>query len=1001
MCYRYIECIQKSVFTTIEIMKKNIITFFLSVLIASSFVSGVRAKDSTGPNLKTIIHRNPQQLPSDLSNQPINPRTVQNANSAFTNVQVGPNDSQQDETSIAIDPVNPLKAICSSNDFYCNYTGEAGEMRYFYTTNGGNTWSANCVPVPSGKPYDNPFDPSVAYDSRGNAYLCFGDAQQGNGGDYANCIYVAKSTDGGITFQTAVTVAANTGKGISGFGGTQPFYDKMYIACDNADTTSRFRDRIYVSWTDFDVSGTSNILSYSSDGGTTWSSPVSFSGGEPGQCSIPVVGRGGVLYVTWVTGAFGGSNSKANIFISRSSSGGIAFTNPIAVSSSILPIGIYDPTFGRICLPSKDSMRVATFPSIAVDNSTNPKTSGNVYVVWQGEDLNSTFPHAYLAISTNNGNNWTLPNINTGVNGAPGIIDQGNSGNDVFFPAVACDPTNGNISMVYYDSRNSQDNTGVDLYCSLSSDGGKTFNEFRVTDTTTSVYTNNQGKSGGYYWGDYQGVAAYGGLTLPCWWMELQPTYNDDHIFTAIIRVGPNAVSNLQATSHCNANGVTLSWTNPTTNTFGEPLTSFSLTINRNGTAIASNLPQTATNYIDTTAVSGTQYTYGVVVTSNGSTSQQVTSTLYAGGEMQLNPPTAFNLRPVTNGVEAWWLNPTQHIDGTQACDLHAIYFYDASSSTLIDSAIVNANDAGVYSSFFIPLSSTKIWSLYATAVSNRGSVYTASDTSGHFTSYTGAPVQNFSENFDNTPAPLFYTTGTWGISDSDYVSKPYCLSTNPNGKYARSKTTFCQLPPFIRGTQDSTLEFYHILLCGINTYGDLELSTNNGQSWKLARQFFDSSYIPDWHVNTLPVGKCTWVKEDIDLRPFSKIGDTLSVSFVLKAGFVQGDGWFIDNVNVDSAAPNYIGQIKIIPASFSLDQNYPNPFSPSTRISFTLPVSAAAHLDVYNALGEHIATLVDEVMNAGQYAVNFNASSLQSGVYFYTLRIGQYSSTRRMVLIK
>ncbi len=85
----------------------------------------------------------------------------------------------------------------------------------------------------------------------------------------------------------------------------------------------------------------------------------------------------------------------------------------------------------------------------------------------------------------------------------------------------------------------------------------------------------------------------------------------------------------------------------------------------------------------------------------------------------------------------------------------------------------------------------------------------------------------------------------------------------------------------------------------------------------------------------------------------------------------------------------------------FSLNQNYPNPFNPSTKISFTIPHNANVKLSIYNAIGEKIAELMNEVKSAGTYDVDFNASELSSGVYLYRLEAGEFIQTRKMSLMK
>ena len=90
-----------------------------------------------------------------------------------------------------------------------------------------------------------------------------------------------------------------------------------------------------------------------------------------------------------------------------------------------------------------------------------------------------------------------------------------------------------------------------------------------------------------------------------------------------------------------------------------------------------------------------------------------------------------------------------------------------------------------------------------------------------------------------------------------------------------------------------------------------------------------------------------------------------------------------------------------ILSKQFNLEQNYPNPFNPSTKIDFAIPQSSFVNLKIYNVLGEEVATLVNETKVAGNYEVNFNASNLPSGIYFYKLRAGSLTESKKMILLK
>ncbi|MCH8942656.1 MAG: T9SS type A sorting domain-containing protein [Bacteroidetes bacterium] len=114
------------------------------------------------------------------------------------------------------------------------------------------------------------------------------------------------------------------------------------------------------------------------------------------------------------------------------------------------------------------------------------------------------------------------------------------------------------------------------------------------------------------------------------------------------------------------------------------------------------------------------------------------------------------------------------------------------------------------------------------------------------------------------------------------------------------------------------------------------------------------------------------------------------------------------DNVDVQIYNINVITGIddeNTIPNTFKLFQNYPNPFNPSTTISFQLPALSFVILKIYDVLGREVKTLINKEMKAGNYKVDFNASQLSSGIYFYRLSISggtkDFTSIKKMVLLK
>lgn len=142
------------------------------------------------------------------------------------------------------------------------------------------------------------------------------------------------------------------------------------------------------------------------------------------------------------------------------------------------------------------------------------------------------------------------------------------------------------------------------------------------------------------------------------------------------------------------------------------------------------------------------------------------------------------------------------------------------------------------------------------------------------------------------------------------------------------------------------------------------------------------------------------------------------------KIGFIEGNGtvtetknYTFKNENVSPGNFKYrlkqidfdgsfefsnVIEVEIIsPREYVLQQNYPNPFNPSTTIKYSIPESGIVNLKIFNSLGEKVAALVDEFKEPGNYVVNFNASNLSSGIYYYRLNVNDYSSVKKMLLVK
>jgi hypothetical protein len=125
-------------------------------------------------------------------------------------------------------------------------------------------------------------------------------------------------------------------------------------------------------------------------------------------------------------------------------------------------------------------------------------------------------------------------------------------------------------------------------------------------------------------------------------------------------------------------------------------------------------------------------------------------------------------------------------------------------------------------------------------------------------------------------------------------------------------------------------------------------------------------------------------------------------IDFAIVAGCPNG--WTVGASGTIARMVNIVGvgnNNNEVPNAYILRQNYPNPFNPVTEIYFALPKASNVKLEVFDLLGREVGTLVNEFKPAGTYTVRFNAVSLASGVYFYRIVAGDFSDTKKMVLVK
>lgn len=193
----------------------------------------------------------------------------------------------------------------------------------------------------------------------------------------------------------------------------------------------------------------------------------------------------------------------------------------------------------------------------------------------------------------------------------------------------------------------------------------------------------------------------------------------------------------------------------------------------------------------------------------------------------------------------------------------------------------------------------------------------------------------------------------------------------------------------------------------------NLRISWENGFSTDVIRQHIPTDEIPsvdNWEIESheLSLGKPfagDWIGFDNETPLVLAKGDFIEFGF---APVPLTDGMKRDYIirSVGRYQPDYAAFSDMLPSRFQLYHNYPNPFNPATTMRYDLPHASQVRLEVYNVLGQRIATLVDESQEAGQHQVSWNGVDsdgrpVSSGIYFYRLKTDEFVETKKMMLLK
>lgn len=173
-----------------------------------------------------------------------------------------------------------------------------------------------------------------------------------------------------------------------------------------------------------------------------------------------------------------------------------------------------------------------------------------------------------------------------------------------------------------------------------------------------------------------------------------------------------------------------------------------------------------------------------------------------------------------------------------------------------------------------------------------------------------------------------------------------------------------------------------------------------------------DGNIILNWNTATELNNQGFEIERSFDNKIFSKIGyvagfgtttENKSYSYTIDEINSNKSYFRLKQIDFDGKFEysNIIEVDGISPKIFSLGQNYPNPFNPSTRIDFSIPMETNVKISIYNLIGQKITEVVNSKFAAGNHSVNFSASNLSSGIYLYKIEADNFTSTKKMQLIK
>ncbi|MBI3194535.1 MAG: T9SS type A sorting domain-containing protein [Ignavibacteriae bacterium] len=234
------------------------------------------------------------------------------------------------------------------------------------------------------------------------------------------------------------------------------------------------------------------------------------------------------------------------------------------------------------------------------------------------------------------------------------------------------------------------------------------------------------------------------------------------------------------------------------------------------------------------------------------------------------------------------------------------------------------------------------------------------------------------------------------GLSAGDLSNDDFTLGTNFNSN--EPTHTHLAASVTINGIQSTDSLYYTLVPYKVNStiQGQVRVNGNPpGFPIEISGSIQDSAWTATWADST--TGNFS-LEVSNKLYNYNLYANNLPNNYFVNGVTAHpGETGVIINITVTEVSERESG----IPLSYSLGQNYPNPFNPTTSIDYDITNAGYVQLSLYNILGEEVLNVVNQEQSAGKYRATIDASSLSSGMYFYKLQAGQFSSTKKMILMK